>query len=528
MKELEKLKLKFGYLPDLAKADFKGHLDFSMKDVFVLAAGQPNTKELVSKAKLYFDLRKERSSGNSATIFNEQTHGQKDLFEDVTFVNEFAFLTDDLTKELSVYTNIIRISTTKPPHASVSALAAKSHSLLSGRLSDEQLDFVSSCFNRRVSILSGGPGMGKTHTNKCLVNFIIDHGVFNRDEIAVLGSTNKCLASYSDLRVDVLTAHKALGFNPFRGDFIKSLSNKLKYKFIIVEESSMLDLSSIACLLSAIDDDAHLVLCGDKDQFGCVGVGDVFFDLCSLDFGDLINKVSLTKNYRSNSELSLFLEFLRGDKSVAPASLSSVNIVHAPKVAESYYEKLLKVLLKFQSSGLSMLTDLQILSPTYAGMGGITKINELIHKAITEDNFSIDIGDKISIGKPSGEFTQGEQLIVSEVSKGGNSFGVMKKGIMMYTRQSNMPTLSHCLSIHEAQGSEWNNGLILLDKESIKWLGFRGVNTAASRFRNSLTFYGDIAFSDFLDLDTTPRSTLASAFGYNMKSLLTFLRSHLI
>jgi exodeoxyribonuclease V alpha subunit len=530
MSNIEQLRRKLGYIPDLISSDFSVFSELSNSEIETIATTHPANSTIVRKAQVYRTIQKAMSNGDSCSKIDFEfcENGTNELdFTDVTFVNEFAFLTEILKKEESVLKNLIRIGSLGKVHQSLIDVAKKPDNAFGGNLSTEQMAFFRSSLTNKVTLLSGGPGTGKTTSNKFLINALLNFGLFTSDEIALLGATNRCLSSYSDLSVNVLTVHKALGFNPYKNTFKASKDSPLPFKFIVVDECTMLNLDAFSALFESIPDDAHLILSGDRNQLSSVGVGDTFYDLSMLELGAALKKHFLSKNFRSKNDIGELLQHISGIKKLDKSALSKINFVKSPISDAEFYEKFLKILLRFQQSGLSIITDLQVLSATYKGAGGIININELIHKAITPDSNLIDVGDKVTIGKTNASLNQGEQVVVVDVSKCGRAYGVRKdNGEVIYIRSASVPKLSNCMSIHEAQGSEWNHGLLILNKKDLSWLGFRGVNTAASRFKESVTFYGDVSLEDLFDLSNNPKKTLASIFNYNSISLLNYLKEN--
>jgi exodeoxyribonuclease V alpha subunit len=169
-------------------------------------------------------------------------------------------------------------------------------------LSSEQRDAVCNAAMRRLAIISGGPGTGKTSIVLAIVRLLVRLGI-RPDQIALAAPTGKAAhrmgESIRDGLAQVrepaaadrqligenpapLTIHRLLGYSPGRGIFLHHRNNPLTAAVVIVDESSMLDLNLMERLTAALKPGARLVLLGDADQLPSVAAGAVFRDLVAL------------------------------------------------------------------------------------------------------------------------------------------------------------------------------------------------------------------------------------------------------
>lgn len=165
---------------------------------------------------------------------------------------------------------------------------------------------VAVALSRRLSVISGGPGTGKTTTVVKLLSALIDHGIQkdNIPKIQLVAPTGKAaarltesisgavktLAINSEIKLlipsSASTIHRLLGAIPNRAEFRHNKSNPLHLDLLVVDEASMVDLPLMAKLLEALPEDARLILLGDKDQLASVEAGAVLGDICTfLDYG---------------------------------------------------------------------------------------------------------------------------------------------------------------------------------------------------------------------------------------------------
>ncbi len=159
------------------------------------------------------------------------------------------------------------------------------------KLNDEQRAAVIAMCNASFSILTGGPGTGKTFTIARAVKFIRDR---NRDfRLGLAAPTGKAKARMMDsfvkaiggAQIDIApatTIHSLLGPNYDFVTFKHNRKNLLQFDWLIVDEASMIDLPLMAKLIDAIPDTCRLTLVGDPDQLASVERGRVFGDLCQF------------------------------------------------------------------------------------------------------------------------------------------------------------------------------------------------------------------------------------------------------
>ena len=161
------------------------------------------------------------------------------------------------------------------------------------RLHQDQKQAVSTAINSGVSIITGGPGTGKTTIVKCIIN------IFNQlgKKVVLLAPTGRAAKRLNESTgFDASTIHRALEVD-FRGknNFVFNESNPLKCDAVIVDEVSMVDISLMNSLLKALPRDCNLTLVGDKDQLPSVGAGNVLDDLLKSEMFDVC---MLSKIYR--------------------------------------------------------------------------------------------------------------------------------------------------------------------------------------------------------------------------------------
>ena len=170
------------------------------------------------------------------------------------------------------------------------------------QLTEEQKEAVSLSSQSPVSIITGGPGCGKTTVIRSIVNSFLKA----KKTIALAAPTGKASQRMSEVSgIPSSTIHRLLRYDPFKGTFYYSFENPLIFEsefddpkeidLLIIDESSMIDLELAKSLFSALSSNTNLVLVGDKDQLPSVGPGRVFADLIA---SELIPTIILKKLFR--------------------------------------------------------------------------------------------------------------------------------------------------------------------------------------------------------------------------------------
>ncbi|MFP4093130.1 MAG: AAA family ATPase [Cyclobacteriaceae bacterium] len=170
------------------------------------------------------------------------------------------------------------------------------------QLSEEQKESVQKVAAFRLSILTGGPGCGKTTTTRVIVALL----KAMRKEVLLAAPTGRAAQRMSEvIGEEARTIHRLLEWDPSQGGFKKNEENPLACDFLIIDESSMLDIHLAASVFRAVPERAQLLFIGDADQLPSVGAGNVFKDL--IDAG-LLQVARLTQVFRQ-AKASKIIEF---------------------------------------------------------------------------------------------------------------------------------------------------------------------------------------------------------------------------
>lgn len=184
------------------------------------------------------------------------------------------------------------------------------------QLSEEQLAAVVGTMSQRVSILTGGPGCGKTTTTKTIVKLAL----MQKKQVVLAAPTGRAAQRMSEvIGVTAQTLHRLLSYDPTNNGFKYREDNPLAGDLFIVDECSMLDISLMASFLRAIPSHAQLLFIGDTDQLPAVGPGNVLKDLIQ---SAKVAVYRLTKIFRQGSESTIITTAHDVNLGITPRLLS--------------------------------------------------------------------------------------------------------------------------------------------------------------------------------------------------------------
>ncbi|MBD2181048.1 ATP-dependent RecD-like DNA helicase [Planktothrix sp. FACHB-1355] len=251
------------------------------------------------------------------------------------------------------------------------------------QLSQQQYDAVVMSSYSRVTILTGGPGCGKTFCTHTIVALWKAMG----KKIALAAPTGRAAQRLSEMTgIEAKTIHRLLEFDPRTHNFKRGLDYLLDVDAIVIDEASMLDLFLAHSLLKAIPENAQLLLVGDVDQLPSVGPGQVLRDLID---SDQLPVVRLTQVFRQAAQSGIIKAAHSINKGNYPV-LESVSLtpqsdclwIGAPSA--EYGVQAICELIKdvIPQLGYNPATDVQVLSPMTKGVVGIRNLNKVLQELI--------------------------------------------------------------------------------------------------------------------------------------------------
>jgi len=242
-----------------------------------------------------------------------------------------------------------------PPAVDEGVLAATLQTVRGEKFNARQEAAVDHAARHRTTVITGGPGTGKTTTVARLVLVLAEQfrattgADGRRFSVALAAPTGKAATRLQEAvagelhglaaaagavpALDSMTLHRLLGWRPDNTTrFVHHRGNRLKYDLVVVDEASMVDLTMMARLLEAVRPETRLVLVGDPEQLTSVGAGAVLKDLVE-GFRDHADSpvVELTENHRSTEDIKALAAALRrgdADEVLAVLRASSAEVAY--------------------------------------------------------------------------------------------------------------------------------------------------------------------------------------------------------
>ncbi|MEU3016232.1 MULTISPECIES: ATP-dependent RecD-like DNA helicase [unclassified Nocardiopsis] len=247
-------------------------------------------------------------------------------------------------------------------------------------LADAQRDAVREALTRKVCVLTGGPGCGKSYTVSAIVTMASVKGA----KIVLAAPTGRAAKRLTELTGhEASTVHRLLELRP-GGEAAHDRDHPLDADLVVVDEASMLDLVLANKLVKAVPPGAHLVFVGDVDQLPSVGAGQVLRDL--LEEGSPVPSVRLTHVFRQAQQSGVVTNAHRINRGETPEFQGMSDFFLFPcEEAEEAAETVVDVVARRipRRFGLDPRRDVQVLAPMKGGPAGAVNLNAALQAELT-------------------------------------------------------------------------------------------------------------------------------------------------
>ena len=377
----------------------------------------------------------------------------------------------------------------------------------------EQKKAIRSALENRISIISGGPGTGKTTIINAITKLYIDFYKLSPIEIltnvallAPTGRASKKLAESTHL--PAMTIHRYLKWNKDTNDFAINEYNKNNHTLIIVDEVSMIDTYIFDSLLKGINSNIQLILVGDTFQLPSVGAGLILNDIVE---SGLFSYTPLEKIYRQsdNSYIAYLAKEIK-DHNLSDNFTDKKDDYNFFMTESKEITRVIKEICKISIQKGLKVDDLQILAPMYKGENGIDNLNLALQELFNPSNGElkeIKLGDVLYrekdkvlqlVNNPDCNVYNGD---IGYIYKIENRFTPRKKEIVIidfdgnyveYTKEDLfMIKHAYAITIHKSQGSEFPHVIMPISKNYYKMLYNKLIYTGVSRAKKSLVLVGE-------------------------------------
>ena len=386
-------------------------------------------------------------------------------------------------------------------------------------LADKQKEAIEQFFRNRFSIITGGPGTGKSTVLKAILE--VQHSLYPKTDVLLLAPTGKAAR-----RMAEATGHEAFtihsGLHIGEDTNIDSIEKVLS-DVVIVDEVSMCDMRLFAMLMAAIDPTkTRLLLVGDSDQLPSVGAGNVLNELITC------GKVPVTR---------LDLVYRQGSGSIIPVNAEKINagdsklsynqefrFIRADEPEFCFDTVVAQYIFEIKNKGIE---NCCILCPMKSrGLNSVSEYNRQIQAAINPPapnkpeirlkNDVFRLGDRVMQTKNSENVSNGETGFIVEIKKDeddnqlcGIRFDGKPNVFWYYAEEMQNINLAYSITIHKSQGSEFKSVIIPMMKSFYIMLKRNLLYTAVTRAKSKVILVGQRAavFMAVNKTETNKRNT---------------------
>ncbi len=250
-------------------------------------------------------------------------------------------------------------------------------------LAENQRLAVKSAVNSGVSIITGGPGTGKTTTLDCVLHLFRKRGM----EIMLCAPTGRAAKRMSEATgEDAKTIHRLLEYSKNEEGYFhfnRNKDNTLPEGVIIIDEASMLDIYLLEALLLALSDNSRIVFVGDADQLPSVGAGNVLKDIISC---QKFPCVKLNEIFRQSKESAIITNAHKINNGEMPVvNTKGGDFFLDRKTSEQSIMATVIDLVKRRlpsAYNYSPFSDIQVLTPIKKGVCGVYNLNKCLQEAL--------------------------------------------------------------------------------------------------------------------------------------------------
>ncbi|QTI45573.1 SF1B family DNA helicase RecD2 [Streptomyces nojiriensis] len=372
-------------------------------------------------------------------------------------------------------------------------------------LAPEQRDAVKLALTRRVAVLTGGPGCGKSFT----VRSIVELARAKKAKVVLAAPTGRAAKRLAELTgAEASTVHRLLELKP-GGDAAYDRERPLDADLVVVDEASMLDLLLANKLVKAVAPGAHLLLVGDVDQLPSVGAGEVLRDL--LAEGGPVPAVRLTRIFRQAQQSGVVTNAHRINTGLPPITDGLPDFFLFPEEDTEAAGVLAvdvaarRIPARF---GLDPRRDVQVLAPMHRGPAGAGNLNGLLQQAMTparpnlpEKRFGgrvFRVGDKVT--QIRNNYEKGANGVFNGTVGVVTGLDVDEQRLTVRTEEDEeivyefgeLDELAHAyaVTIHRSQGSEYPAVVIPVTTGAWMMLQRNLLYTAVTRAKKLVVLVG--------------------------------------
>ena len=370
--------------------------------------------------------------------------------------------------------------------------------------SDDQWAVVETVLARRLAILTGGPGTGKTQTMRALVELLQEH----KRTVRLCAPTGKAARRLSETTgAPATTIHRLLEYQPHEG-FARDADDPIPgTDLLVVDEASMLDVRLAQALFAAVGPRTHVLLVGDPDQLASVGPGRVLDDL--LESG-AVPTVRLTEIFRQAARSLIVRAAHAIDAGEPPPTEAGPEDVRdfflvTRSGADAIREEVVALASGRLAShlGVDPRSGVLVLAPMHRGPAGIDVLNDRLRALLNPEGTGIGgtglrVGDRViqTVNDHEHELMNGELGVLEHHDRDRDRVLLAcddGRRLTLGVRDLGTLRLAHAISIHKAQGSQAPGIVVVLHRGHSHMLTRNLLYTAVTRAERACVVVGEPA-----------------------------------
>jgi len=388
-------------------------------------------------------------------------------------------------------------------HAAIHAFEA----VTSVTLADQQRRAVEAALVDKCTVITGGPGVGKTTIVKAIVHL----AKLVHRKVALAAPTGRAAKRLGEATVmEAMTIHRLLEFQPHAGGFQRNRENLLEADLVVIDEASMVDAQLFSSLISALRPSAQLILVGDIDQLPSVGAGAVLSDVIDSEAATVIRLTEIFLQAQASKIVVSAHAINHGELPVleAPAGGAAATDFYFisrddPDAARATIVELVAERIP-RSFGFDPIAEIQVLAPMHRGELGTTAINRALQDRLNPASGGPELvrgervfrrGDKVMQLRNDYDKAvfNGDIGVIVAIDADEAVVRVEFDGRVASYERAELDQLSHAyaVSVHKSQGSEYAAVVIPLATQHYMMLQRSLLYTAVTRGKKLVVIVGN-------------------------------------
>jgi exodeoxyribonuclease V alpha subunit len=371
-------------------------------------------------------------------------------------------------------------------------------------LADQQRRAVEAALVDKCTVITGGPGVGKTTIVKAIVHLA---RLVHR-KVALAAPTGRAAKRLGEATVmEAMTIHRLLEFQPQAGGFQRGRDNPLEADLVVIDEASMVDAQLFSALLAAVRPGAQLILVGDIDQLPSVGAGAVLADVIDSEAATVIRLTEIFRQAQASKIVVSAHAINHGELPVLDAPDEGTTDFYFiarddPEAARATIVELVAERIPSRF-GFHPITEIQVLASMHRGELGTAALNRALQDRLNAPSGGPELtrgertfrrGDKVMQLRNDYDKSvfNGDIGVITAINSDEGTLGVEFDGRLASYERAELDQLAHAyaVSIHKSQGSEYPAVVIPLANQHYMMLQRSLLYTAVTRGKKLVVIVG--------------------------------------